>query len=229
MTNPIVAQVEDFDHEHLNEYETQRSREKASDLLKSDLPPRYLEAVCGHLSAQEWVRENIRSAVAGGHPVPSIARGESLVVSGEVGTGKTWLAYGIMRAFAASGLRCRWTAATAADYYAALRPRHGVDHEAEYQRHATAPLLLLDDLGAEKPSEWTLEQMYRLVNHRYNHMLPTVFTTNLVGGTGPGSIRSTLGDRIASRLGQMCRRVVLEGPDLRRSARPHLTPVGDSR
>ncbi len=73
-------------------------------------------------------------------------------------------------------------------------------------------LLLVDDLGAAKTSEWTEELTYRLVNHRYEHLLPTVFTTNLT----IRDLRDALGDRIASRLAQMTERVTLTGADRRR-------------
>ena len=54
------------------------------------------------------------------------------------------------------------------------------------------PLLILDDLGAEKDTEWVREQLYRVVNHRYFEKLPMVITTN-EGVTG-------LDPRIASRI-----------------------------
>lgn len=79
---------------------------------------------------------------------------------------------------------------------------------------ARCPLLLLDDLGAAKTSEWTEELTYRLINHRYEHMLPTLITTNLP----TAELRTALGDRVASRLAEMTERVILTGPDRRRTA-----------
>lgn len=73
-------------------------------------------------------------------------------------------------------------------------------------------MLLLDDLGAAKTSEWTAELTYRLINHRYEHLRPTLITTNLP----TADLRTTLGDRIASRLAEMTQRVILTGPDRRR-------------
>ncbi|WP_329172270.1 ATP-binding protein [Streptomyces decoyicus] len=66
--------------------------------------------------------------------------------------------------------------------------------------------------GAAKNSEWTEELTYRLINHRYEHLRPTLITTNLP----TDALRTALGDRIASRLAEMTERVVLTGSDRRR-------------
>jgi DNA replication protein DnaC len=110
------------------------------------------------------------------------------------------------------GLGVRWRATTAADLYADLRPRPGVDSERELAAFARCPLLLLDDLGAAKASEWVEEVTYRLVNRRYNHLLPTLITTNLP----ISDLRDHLGDRVTSRLAQMTDRVAFEPVDRRR-------------
>lgn len=126
--------------------------------------------------------------------------------------GKTFAAYGAIRALLAGGVRLNWQAVTAADLYAAQRPRPAHDTEREFNTLARTPLLMVDDLGAAKASEWTEELTYRLVNYRYDRLLPTIFTTNLP----IGELRTVLGDRVASRLAQMTDRVVLTGPDRRR-------------
>ena len=97
--------------------------------------------------------------------------------------------------------------------YAALRPRHGIDSEAEFRRYRDASILLLDDLGAErKPTEFTEEINFRLINWRYENHKPTLITSNLV----PKEIAERLGDRVTSRLIEMCEPVVFKGPDRRR-------------
>ena len=145
---------------------------------------------------------------------PGIAEGPSLLIAGPTGTGKTYQAYGAIRTLLGRGVRLRWEATTSADLHARLRPRAGHDGERELQTLVRCPLLLLDDLGAAKTSEWTEELTYRLINHRYEHMLPTLITTNLP----TAELRTALGDRVASRLAEMTDRVVLTGPDRRRTA-----------
>ena len=48
----------------------------------------------------------------------------------------------------------------------------------EFERIQTAPMLVIDDLSAERLTEWAQEQMYQIVNHRHIDRLPTVITTN---------------------------------------------------
>lgn len=146
--------------------------------------------------------------------IATVTRGQSLLILGKVGRGKTHQAYGALRALATTGVRSNWTAVSSADLYAALRPRHGIDTETEFRRFADAPVLLLDDIGAGKASEWTEEVNFRLVNHRYERQMPTLFTSNVL----PGQLADALGDRVASRLAEMCERLVLTGEDRRRRA-----------
>jgi DNA replication protein DnaC len=75
----------------------------------------------------------------------------------------------------------------------------------------TKNILLLDDIGVEKVSEWTLEVAYRLINHRYEEMKPTFFASNY----SIKEISEKLDDRIASRIVGMCNIVKLEGSDKR--------------
>lgn len=136
----------------------------------------------------------------------------SLLVVGPTGTGKTHYAYSVLRALAEVGGTTKWAAYTAADLYARLRPRTGRDSEAEFETIADATVLFVDDLGAAKLTEWTEEVTYRLINHRYEECLPGLFTSNVP----PAQLRDVLGERIASRLTEMCERVVLKGDDRRK-------------
>lgn len=150
-----------------------------------------------------------------GAPIASITHGPSLLLLGVTGVGKTYEAYGAMRELAVTGVYGQWAATTAADLYAALRPRHGVDSEAEFARYRNARLLLVDDLGADrKPTEFTEEINFRLINHRYENHLPTLLTSNV----GPKELAARLGDRVTSRLAEMCERISLKGDDRRRAA-----------
>jgi DNA replication protein DnaC len=135
----------------------------------------------------------------------------SLLIVGPTGTGKTHYAYSVLRAVAETGSTA-WRALTAADMYAQLRPRTGRDSEAEFEALAKTSVLFVDDLGAAKLTEWTEEVTYRLINHRYEQCLPGVFTSNVP----PAQLRDALGERVASRLVEMCERVVLRGDDRRK-------------
>ena len=86
-----------------------------------------------------------------------------------------------------------------------------------------AALLVLDDLGAEKPSGWAIERLYMMIDHRYAHKLPLIVTTNVpvtrlaehMFSLGADSGSSA---RIASRLVQMCTGGKMVGPDRRMGA-----------
>jgi len=72
-------------------------------------------------------------------------------------------------------------------------------------------LLFLDDLGAEKVTDWALETLFTLINDRYERMLPTVYTSNL----DPRQLSENLGDRIASRIVGSCVLINLGSEDRR--------------
>jgi DNA replication protein DnaC len=181
-------------------------------------PFHYRGAIATDPELRNWVDQLVTDArrehVQRGSVVPTILRGPSLLLLGSTGVGKTHEAYGAMRHVAMSGVGSRWVVTTAADLYASLRPRHGVDSETEFARYRNARLLLIDDLGAErKPTEFTEEVNFRLINHRYENHLPTLLTSNVL----PNELAGRLGDRVTSRLAEMCKRVVLKGTDRRRA------------
>lgn len=178
------------------------------------VPYRYRDATAEHPDIQAWADRAANDIHEGGF----------LVITGNVGTGKTHQAYGALRRIAEAGpKRFEMLAVTAPDMYARLRP-NGSDKGAEYElkQFARIPLLLIDDLGTEKLSEFTEEATYRIVNERYNACLPLLITTNHLVRADPASDRpdlvTRLGDRLASRVAQDAHVVTLTGPDLRRSA-----------
>lgn len=138
---------------------------------------------------------------------------KSLLAVGPTGSGKTHFAYSALAAVAETGARMPWKAVTEADLFARLRPRPNHDPEAEFDKLAKCPLLLLDDLGAAKLSEWTEEITYRLVNHRYEQCLPSIFTSNVL----PRDFTDRFGERVTSRLAEMCDRIAFKGDDLRKA------------
>ncbi|MYQ48758.1 ATP-binding protein [Streptomyces sp. SID4985] len=181
--------------------------------LSAGMPPRYQAAVADHPKVLDWVRDVAEAAVAPGRGARrQVTTGPSLLMAGVVGAGKTHQAYGAVRLLVQNGVGVRWKATTAADLYAELRPGSDTDSERMLAAYSRVPLLILDDLGAAKASEWVEEVTYRLINRRYNYELPTLITTNLA----IRDLRSYLGDRVTSRLSQMTRRVEFEPVDRRR-------------
>ncbi len=76
---------------------------------------------------------------------------------------------------------------------------------------AGCDLLVLDDLGVEKPSEFAVQSLYLVVDRRYSEMRRTVITSNF----SIGEIAERVGDRIASRIAGMCKVIELQGEDRR--------------
>ncbi|MFG2719697.1 ATP-binding protein [Streptomyces sp. NPDC048416] len=185
----------------------------ALELAAARIPRRYRDALADHTQVSAWVEEIVAAGRPGPGGAPGIAYGPSLLIAGPTGTGKTYQAYGAVRSLLGAGVRLRWEAITTAELHATLRPRHGHDGERRFQELSRSPLLLLDDLGAAKASEWTEELTYRLIDHRYVHELPTLITTNLP----IADLRTAVGDRVASRLAEMTHRVILGGSDRRRT------------
>lgn len=172
--------------------------------LNAVTPPRYQEVECTDPQVCRWADK----VAADPQSVPS------LMLWGGTGSGKTHEAFGAARRIALTGpLRFHFVATTVVDMYAALRPGAAdpTERERMIRRIMGARLLLLDDLGAAKDSQWTEEITYRVINHRYNHRNPTIITTN----HAPSTLPELAGDRIASRLVGMTVRIRMDGPDRR--------------
>lgn len=167
-------------------------------------PRRFRDAEPDHNEVKGWLdamREDVSTA-------------PSLLLYGSTGTGKTYQAYAALRSALLVRPKIGWAASTFPDFAAALRPRQGVDTEAQMDRFRSVELLLMDDLGTAKGSEWVEEITYRLINGRYEDMKPTIFTTNLT----LAELKLALGDRVAGRLAETCTQILLDGADWRRRA-----------
>lgn len=178
------------------------NRERALDRHARHTPARYRDSVADRPEVLDWVARYLIDGGSFG----------SLMLQGFVGTGKTHQAYGALRAIAESGAPdVDWRATTACELYRRLRPNDANDQDRVLSDICSAPLLLLDDLGAANPSKFVEEVTYQVVDHRYANCLPTIFTTNLA--TGP--LYTAIGQRSGSRLTEMCTWVSFDGPDRR--------------
>ena len=73
------------------------------------------------------------------------------------------------------------------------------------------PWLYLDDLGTEKTSDWTLQILYMIINARYGDMKPIIVTSNF----NSQQLSTHIGDRVASRIMDICKIVKISGEDRR--------------
>ncbi len=115
----------------------------------------------------------------------------NLVLYGPVGVGKTHVLVGALRELVRSGQRPVFHPVV--ELLDQLRPGGPDDALA---RLARADTLGVDDLGSERPTEWTAERLYALINRRWMDELPTIATTNAAWEDLP----ELLGERTFSRL-----------------------------
>lgn len=85
------------------------------------------------------------------------------------------------------------------------------DTEQTVRKYENCGLLIMDDLGIEKSTEWTHELFYKIIDTRYKEMRPIIITTNL----SEAEIKNKLSERILSRIYEMCIGVKLKGKDYR--------------
>jgi DNA replication protein DnaC len=149
-----------------------------------------------------------------------LEEGRGIWFQGDVGTGKTTLAMLI----SAEALRRGHSVAiySLPRLLGLLRETFNDESEASLSqlldRLAAVELLHVDDVGAEQTSPWVLEQLYTIVNTRYEDGSAVVLTTNL----DPPALREQIGERTVSRITEMCGDpLVLFGTDRRVSVEPH--------
>ena len=196
-------------------------------LLKSArIPRRYVHCELSNFEAHtDSQRDALRRATRLVDQFPVVDKG--LLFYGDNGVGKTHLAVALMKeAISRKGARAVFFETR--DLLKLVRDTYNTgaqETELDVLRPVLeADLLVLDDIGAEKKSEWVEETLGLVVNTRYSERRVTVFTTNLTDSenTEPQSMALQLGLRIRSRLKEMCDWVRIDGPDVREVG-PHPT------
>jgi DNA replication protein DnaC len=131
-----------------------------------------------------------------------LAEGASLWLTGDVGTGKTTLAMAVSAAATQAGRSV--AIYSLPRLLARIRRTYDADHGEDsylafFERLTSVDLLHIDDLGAEKRSDWVLEQLYAIVDERYGAQRSMVVTTNLE----ESELEEQIGQRTVSRLVEM--------------------------
>jgi DNA replication protein DnaC len=189
-------------------------------LADANIPKRYRHCTVANFTAyNESLGHAAEKARQLAETFPSVSKG--LFLEGPPGVGKTHLAAAVLKqVVTTTGVRGvfydtrdllkviknTYDPSTRTTELDVLRPVMNAD------------LLVLDDLGAEKPTEWVEETMNLIVNTRYNERRLTIFTSNypdIPDDTDPDSLLFRIGHRMRSRLHEMCDFQEMEGADYR--------------
>ncbi|MDX6695679.1 MAG: replication protein DnaC [Blastocatellia bacterium] len=151
---------------------------------------------------------------------PAVDRG--LLFMGTVGVGKTHLSVALLRELIEkTGINCLFC-----EFGSLLKEIQNsynpISQTSELKVLAPvfeAEVLVLDELGASKPTDWVRDTMMQIINTRYNDRKLTIFTTNYLDGRRSErdeTLEDRIGVRLRSRLFEMCKTVQIEGDDYRK-------------
>jgi DNA replication protein DnaC len=154
---------------------------------------------------------------------PAVDHG--ILIVGPVGRGKTHLAVAILldliREKGVRGVFCDFT-----DLLSRIQATFGRNADENPDEilspYRDAELLVLDELGARRPTDWAREVLYGLLNTRYNRNRITILTTNFDDEPekpGDETLEVRVGSAVRSRLFEMCRTIRVSGPDFRKEVK----------
>lgn len=132
---------------------------------------------------------------------------KGFLISGPTGVGKTYILHALANHFRYSVTFENWVDLLL-EYKDTMDK--GYQRDAIYQLFSNN-ILVIDDVGAEKVTEWAIERLYMIINKAYERGHIVLLATNLT----PKQFRETYGDRIFSRLNEMCTLLELDGDDRR--------------
>ncbi|MEZ5345384.1 MAG: ATP-binding protein [Pyrinomonadaceae bacterium] len=151
---------------------------------------------------------------------PAVERG--LILMGDVGVGKTHLAVSILKGLTERGFGCLFYefGTLLKEIQASYNPVSQTSELNVLSPVLDAEILVLDEIGASKPTDWVRDTMAHIINSRYNDKKLTIFTTNYSDdpkNDREETFEDRIGVRLRSRLFEMCQTVVMTGDDYRKS------------
>lgn len=207
----------------LAEEQELRKQKIESILGKSGIKKRYLSRTIDSFSV---TAENKRSFEVATDYIKNFreyfTQGKGLYLEGPCGTGKTHLAIAIALAIINTGVPviCKTSIDILGDIKRCYERNSEVTEEEVLEAYKTVDLLIIDDLGKEQVTEWSVPVLYSILNERYEALLPTIITTNY-NTTALAEKLSAKGDTetataIISRFVESSKRVTMSWADYRR-------------
>ena len=191
-------------------------------LEASCIPRRYQECLLSNYRPEKGNCSQLQALTLSHRLVreyPAVERG--LLLMGPCGVGKTHLAAAVLRGLIDKGIPCLFyeSGALLKEIQSSYNP---VSQTSELQVLAPVfetEVLVLDELGATKSTDWVRDTMMQVINTRYNDKKLTIFTTNYLDNRRSERdeiLEERVGVRLRSRLYEMCKTVRVEGEDYRR-------------
>ena len=183
--------------------------------LSATIPARYKDAAFDRFPVTEMDPQVVSVVRRYTENIDSMLdAGEGLWLIGPVGTGKTTLAMiATMAALKAGRSAARYSMPSLLTLIKSTFDSGG--HAELLERLCAVDLLHIDDIGAEKQTPWVLEELYSIVNSRYEEQRSMIITTNIGDRS---ELHEQITERTVSRLTQMCQELPLHGPDHRLDA-----------
>jgi DNA replication protein DnaC len=195
--------------------------------IASAIPPRYRSVSFGQPPVSDMERDMSTRHVVGAvrsyvdRLDQNLAEGRGLWLMGNTGTGKTTLGMLTAKSALAAGrtVAVYFTPKLLTQIRQTYQATDREDaYEAFFRRLTSVDLLYIDDLGSERHTDWVVEQLYALVNERYENQRSMLVTSNADGDVDRGQRRleEQIGPRTVSRLVEICGDPLpLFGPDRR--------------
>ncbi|PYS99926.1 MAG: DNA replication protein DnaC [Acidobacteria bacterium] len=198
----------------------QRQKASGSSFEKAKLPQRYNQChFNNYTTADPSQVKALRLAIQFANEYPAIERG--LLFTGTVGVGKTHLAVSILKGLYERGFSCLFYefGALLKEIQDSYNSNTKTSELGVLAPVLNAEVLVLDELGASKPTDWVRDTMAHIINTRYNNKKATIFTTNYADerqNDREETLEDRIGVRLRSRLYEMCQTIEVKGPDYRR-------------
>ena len=151
----------------------------------------------------------------------NLKQGKGLFITGNVGAGKTHLIAAMIDYIARMTKRRKKRVliifTTSVDMLAEIKysfDRKIKDNETTEElmnNLENCSLLIIDDLGSEKTTDWANELFYKIIDYRYSNLKPVIITTNLTDQ----ELKEKISERLVSRIHEMCKGIKLTGKDYR--------------